>query len=283
MGSENMNKLTIGMCTHDDYDGVYFSIQSIRMHHPEILDRLEFVIIDNNPSGNHGDLIKKLTAWIKQPVQYIPFTEYQSTATRNKIFEHAKTEYVLSMDCHVLFENGSLKKLIDFYDSGKDCGNLLQGPMFYDDLYNVATHFDLVWRGHMWGIWGVDERGKDKNAEPFEIPAMGLGVFSCRKSCWLGFNKKFRGFGGEEGYIHEKYRKVGKKTLCLPFLRWLHRFGRPNGVAYPLTLENKVKNYFIGFDELGLNPMPIYEHFAKNSSETMQTLHRWHSESARNY
>jgi len=151
--------------------------------------------------------------------------------------------------------------LIDFFEAGKDEGNLLQGPMLYDDLKGYATHFDLVWREQMWGIWGTDERGGHVNNEPFEIPAQGLGLFACRKDSWLGFNPFFRGFGGEEGYIHEKYRKAGKKTLCLPFLQWMHRFGRPNGIKYPITLDNKVRNYFIGHLELGMNVSPIIEHF----------------------
>ena len=37
----------------------------------------------------------------------------------------------------------------------------------------------------------------------------------------------FREFGGEEWYIHEKYRQAGAKCLCLPFLRWQHRFADP--------------------------------------------------------
>jgi hypothetical protein len=133
--------------------------------------------------------------------------------------------------------------------------------MLYDDLKGFATHFDLVWRSQMWGIWATDNRGKNPDGEPFEIPAQGLGLFACRKDSWLGFNPHFRGFGGEEGYIHEKYRLAGKKTLCLPFLRWLHRFGRPNGIAYPLTAENKVRNYFIGHLEVGLDTRPIFDHF----------------------
>ena len=42
-------RLTIGMATYDDYDGVYFTIQSIRFHNPELDGQLEFVVIDNNP------------------------------------------------------------------------------------------------------------------------------------------------------------------------------------------------------------------------------------------
>ena len=113
----------------------------------------------------------------------------------------------------------------------------------------------------MWGTWDTDDRGKDVNGDSFEIPAQGMGLFSCRKDYWLGFNKEFRGFGGEEGYIHEKYRKFGKKTLCLPFLRWNHRFARPNGVTYPNILEDRFMNYYIGFRELGLDTRELIEHF----------------------
>jgi hypothetical protein len=267
------------MVTYDDFDGVYFSIQSIRMFHKEILNEVEFIVIDNNPHGAHGKAVEDFISWIKDvPIKYIKFAEYKSTAIRSKIFEYANTPYVLVMDCHVLFEAGSLKKLIDFFDSKNDGGNLIQGPLLYDDLKNISTHFDLVWRSQMWGTWATDERGKDTNGPPFEIPAQGLGCFASRKDDWLGFNPKFRGFGGEEGYIHEKYRKAGKKTLCLPFLRWIHRFGRPNGVPFPLTLENKVKNYFIGFEELNLDTTEIYRHFSKESKKSQETLKRWYEE-----
>lgn len=262
-----MRKLTIGMATYDDYDGVYFTIQSIRMFHKEILNDIEFIIIDNNPSGNHAKLIRELTDWVKEPIQYFPFAKIKSTIVRNKVFEVADTPYVICIDSHVMLEPGSLKKLIDFYDAGLDNNNLLQGPLIYDDLSNVSTHFDLKWSSHMWGTWGTDDRGKDINSVPFEIPAQGMGLFSCRKSAWLGFNKEFRGFGGEEGYIHEKYRKNGKKTLCLPFLKWLHRFGRPSGVPYVNNLKDRFRNYMIGFAELDLDTTELKEHFSSSISK----------------
>ena len=34
-------KLCVGMCTFDDYDGVYFSVQAIRMFHSEVSDQIE--------------------------------------------------------------------------------------------------------------------------------------------------------------------------------------------------------------------------------------------------
>lgn len=253
------------MATYDDFDGVYFTIQNIRMNHPEVLDQIEFVIIDNNPSSNHGKSIRNFTDWIKEPFQYIPYTKKVSSFTKGKVFDLAETPYVLCVDSHVLIDRGAIKKLIDFYEDGKDEGNLLHGPLLYDDMANVCTHFDLsTWSNHMWGVWGVDRRGFDKNGEPFEIPAQGMGLFSCRKDCWLGFNPKFRGFGGEEGYIHEKYRKHGKKVLCLPFLRWLHRFERPNGAMYPNDLKERYRNYLIGHYELGLDTSELEKQYSQS-------------------
>ena len=124
----------------------------------------------------------------------------------------------------------------------------------------------------MWGTWGTDDRGRDPDGDHFEIPAQGLGLFSCRKDVWPGFNPGFRGFGGEEGYIHTKFQKRGRKTFCLPFLRWMHRFGRPNGVPYPLKIEDRIFNYFVGFTELKLDPTPIREHFKDTKPEVLDAL-----------
>src|SRR5262249_33041738 len=84
------------------------------------------------------------------------------------------------------------------------------------------------------------------------------------KEAWLGFNPRFRGFGGEEFYIHEKFRQAGRQCWCLPWLRWLHRFGRPGGVPYPNTLEDRLWDYLVGWDELGLPLAGIYEHFLES-------------------
>ena len=80
----------------------------------------------------------------------------------------------------------------------------------------------------------------------------GLGVFGCWRKAWPGFNARFRGFGGEEGYIHEKFRQRGGRTLCLPFLRWMHRFNRPMGIPYRNVWQDRFRNYALGFAELGL-------------------------------
>lgn len=257
--------LTIGMATYDDYDGVYFTIQSLMLYHNILKDiDYEILVIDNNPESPHGEATKGLVNWVKR-AKYIPYKNKKSTSVRNEIFTNSSGKYTLSVDCHVMIENGGLDALLDYYSKNENCKDIIQGPMIYDNQTNYSTQFDPVWRGHMYGIWGTNKEACEAG-KPFEIPMMGLGLFSCETKNWLGFNEKFKGFGGEEGYIHEKFRQNGGKAICIPQLRWLHRFGRPNGVKYPLILEDRIWNYFVGWLEIFKDPdhqmiKDIYNHF----------------------
>jgi hypothetical protein len=55
--------------------------------------------------------------------------------------------------------------------------------------------------------------------------------------------------------------------MCHPSLRWLHRFQRPAGVAYPLTRYNKIRNYVIGRLELECDYDDVLEHFRETAPE----------------
>ena len=234
--------LTIGMATYDDYDGTYFSTQALCLYH-DILKNIDYeiVLIDNNPDSPHGQAVKNLTNWMDGKGKYIAFKDKQSTSVRNEIFKNATGKYTVSMDCHVFLAPGSIESLLEYYSANPDCKDIVQGPMLYDDHKNYSTQFDPVWRGDMYGIWGTNKEACELG-EPFEIPMMGLGVFSCETKNWLGFNENFKGFGGEEGYIHEKFRKNGGKAICLPKFKWTNRFNRPNGVKYRLW-QRKAPGY----------------------------------------
>lgn len=266
-----MKKLTIGMATYDDFDGVYFSIQALKLYQlKELEGQVQIIVIDNNPDGKHGQQVKSFVeGWAK--AKYIPFSDKKSTSVRNEVFKNASGEYTLCMDSHVMFEPNAITNLLKYYEENPNTKNLIQGPLWYDGLdSNMSTQFDPVWRSNMYGIWGTNKEALEKG-EPFEIPMMGLGMFSCKTSEWQGFNENFRGFGGEEGYIHEKFRQAGGKCICLPNMKWIHRFGRPNGVPYPNVLEDRVWNYFVGWLEIYKDPehqmiKDIYDHFKTSLS-----------------
>ena len=182
------------------------------------------------------------------------------------MFKEALAPFTLCMDPHVLLEPQTVGRLIEFGETEEadQSPDLFHGPMLYDYLEpdnTPATHMDPRWRDNMYGTWGHLEKGKDPNGPAFEIPMHGLGLFGCRTKAWPGFSPLFKGFGGEEGYIHEKFKQAGGKTWCLPWLRWVHRFDRPRGNVYPLHIEERVRNYAFGWLELGRDLGEVLEHF----------------------
>ncbi len=258
--SAPMIELTIGMPTYNDYNGVYFTLQAFRMY--QHLEDTELLVVDNFGCDRTRALVESVNG------RYVLATEVVGTAaSKDLVFAAAKGNAVLCCDCHVLLAPGAVARLKQYYREHPDCDDLLHGPLVHDDGHSIATHQEPEWREMMWGTWATDPRGCDPNHEPFEIPMQGMGVFSCRKSAWLGFNPRFRGFGGEEGYIHEKFRQAGRRCLCLPWFRWMHRFQEADTVPYAVTIEERISNYVIGFLELGLSLEPVMTHFTEFISE----------------
>jgi hypothetical protein len=263
-----MNKLlTIGMATYDDYDGVYFTIQSLRMYHEMCNTKnVEYIVLDNNPDSESGKTTKNfVNNGLNGLGKYITKTDKQSSFNKYEIVQHAIGKYVIIIDCHVLLIPNAINSLLDYYLDNKNCKDLLQGPLIYDDLENVSTHFDPNWRGHMYGTWGTD-REKYNLGKPFEILMQGMGCCSFERQNWPSISPHFKGFGGEEGYIAEKFRRNGGKNICIPKMGWVHRFGRPLGVKYPLILEDRIWNYFVGWLEITQDPnhqiiIDAYNHF----------------------
>ncbi len=260
----NAPRLTIGMATCDDFDGVYFTLTSLMIHHHEVLSDCDFVIVDNNPNSLHGRAVE---AWVDGRVPNCTYhalpAPFGTAPARNEVFRRAEGEYVLCIDCHVLIVPGAIRRLLNFFQANPSCEDLLMGPLLLDNGELAATHQRNQWSSGAWGVWSIDERGLDANGDPFEIWQQGMGLFSCRKDAWVGFHPDFRGFGGCESYVMEKVRRRGSRVLCCPWLRWTHRFQRPLGVPYRVSRSDARRNYLIGFRELGLDPEPVERHFAK--------------------
>ena len=252
-------RITIGMATYDDYDGVYFSIQDMRLKNPWLDEAAEFVVIDNNPTGKHAKVVSLLGQEVPG-FRYIPAGDWTGTAIRDKLFEEASSPVVMCMDCHVLVAPGAVARVLEILEADPGNRDLIQGPMLSDDFHTPYTHFAPEWNpGGILGLYQCDPRANDPEGPCFDIWGMGLALFACRRDAWPGFNPLFRGYGGEEGYIHEKFRQRGGRTVCWPFLRWLHRAQRPNGIPYVWTNEDMFRNYYIGFTELGWDKAEFLE------------------------
>jgi glycosyltransferase involved in cell wall biosynthesis len=249
--------LTIGMATYKDPAGVWFTVQALRLYHD--LHDCEILVVDNAGCPETKRLCHDWRA-----ARYLLDREVQGTAyPRQRLFEEAHGDWVLCLDSHVFLHPGALRGLRLFQQANPDCADLIQGPVVFDDLGQIATHLSPVWGRDMWGTWATDPRGLDPHGEPFPIGMHGLGLFSCRRDAWPGFNTRFRGFGGEEGYLHAKFARRGNTTLCLPCLRWTHRFRNPTvPTPYPNDIADRCRNYLLGHHEVGLPLEPIWNTFA---------------------
>jgi hypothetical protein len=254
-------RLCVGMATFDDFDGVWFTIQAIRLYHPEVAGKLAFLIVDNHPEGVAAASLKALENRVPF-LRYVPFRGYRGTSVRDLVFREADADIVCCVDSHVLIQPGGLAALTRWFDDHPDSGDLIQGPLLDDRLDGPsASHFNPSWGAAMYGQWALDERTAEPGAEPFEIGMQGLGLFACRREAWPGINPRFRGSGGEEGYLHEKIRKAGGRVLCHPALGWAHRSGRPDGGPYHPSREDRLRNYLIGWSEIGWHTASVESHF----------------------
>jgi len=255
-------KLTIGMASYNNYAEVWFTVQALRMFHD--LTDSEILIVDNFGSETLKNFV---SSWAGDKVRYVRFQQAQGSAiAKNQVFKEARGEWVMCIDSHVLLCPGVVSRFKAWTGSHPDCKDLMQGPLVYDDLRTRADAFNDVWSGQMWGTWRNMDSAISDDSDPYEIGMMGMGLFACRRDAWLGFNPEFLGFGGEEGYIHEKYRQAGRKTMCLPWMKWNHHFRDGSGKGTPPftpLLRDKVRNYVIGFRELGLDQKPIIDHFGE--------------------
>lgn len=254
-------KLTIGMAYYRDWPGLWATIQSIRLNHQGAEDQIEIVVIDNDPAGkpnepgekNHSFKAKQLCE--KVSAKYEHFVDVHGTAAaKGRVFDVASCDWVMVVDCHVLFPSMTLELFIGWIgQQPEDCRDLIHGPLIgdggIDDL--IGTHMRPEWGSLMYGQWAVDGRVRD-SLEPFEIPMHGCGLFACRRDQWPGFHPLLRGFGPEEWHLHQRVRRNGGKVICLPLLLWCHRFGNPDGTPPPgLSMEDRLRGHLITWLDTG--------------------------------
>ena len=128
-----MVALTIGMATYDDFDGVYFTVQSLRLY--QDLSDTEILVIDNYGCDDTEKFVKSVTN-----ARYIRATEVVGTAVRDLVFTHAKGEAVLCVDSHILLVPGAVARLRDYYADHPESRDLVQGPLLSDDLRSISSH-----------------------------------------------------------------------------------------------------------------------------------------------
>ncbi len=244
------------MPSYNNYNEVWFTVQTLRTYFD--LSECEILVVDN-----YGD--DDLRNWVllngEKVVRYERFSDITGTApAKNAVFSLAEGDFVLCIDSHIILEKDSIPKLLQWIRENPSCDALIQSPMRYDFMSMYVDTLLPKWSTKMFGLWGPNFSELKK--EPYEITMMGTGLLGSFKDKWLGFHKDFRGFGGEEGYIHWKYQKHQRKVLCLPFLTWLHLFHiMGTDFNYPISVIDRVRNYLIGYKELGISDESLRQEF----------------------
>lgn len=246
--------LTVGMLTHQDFGGVWATTMNIVANSPELLDDIHFTIVDNDPESHSGGLVRKHAKDLGIADYHTISSEVTASTFKNCVFEFARTEHILCVDGHVTLLPDALRKLIAFYRENPDFHDLIQGPLYNCQRRLMATEMLPGWRGRNFGTWHkrVDTKNFDPCGEAFEIPLHGMGLFACTRHGWPRFTPGLRGFGGEEGVIHEAFRLTGRKAWNFPFLGWIHRFGRDINPKYEITGKRKVSNNLAAFRNVHL-------------------------------
>lgn len=293
-----MQTLTIGMATFRDTDGCYMTLEVLNAFHPRVqylvIDNAPEPDIDtmNVCHAIGGRYLHRPdlhgTSAPRDAIFRLAKTDWAMCVDSHVILESGAVQALLDY----IDQNPDSNDLIQgpmVHDDGKVTSTYWRAT-HPPGLWGVwdTTWFDafgnpvrlipsennkgilLFSDGKTTAITGWDNRAKTakdygctnyyetKPTKPFEIPMQGLGLFAMRCKAWPGFHPLFRGFGGEEGYIHEKVRQQGGKCYCLPALRWRHKFRnmeRPHGgkpTPYRLDKSDHVWNLLIGHRELGI-------------------------------
>src|SRR5262249_43673463 len=138
--------LTIGMAAFDDFEGAYFTITSLMIHHADAMRDCNIVVIDNNPASRQGRLLKEWIALQGPQAEYHAFADPPGTAqARNEVFRRASSRAVLCIDCHVLLAPGAVRRLLDYYAANPNTRDLLTGPLLADSGRIAATHQRPHW------------------------------------------------------------------------------------------------------------------------------------------
>jgi len=261
-----MYNLTVGMATFDDPQGVWWTLSSLRMHHD--LTGVELLVVDDHPIAGRGE-IKNVCANAQARYVHAPKNRGPAHA-KNSVWEHATGTHVLLVDCHVLLAPNAIARLVAAARSGEVGHDMWVGPLRSEANARIATELAPELRGDFYGTWFVNNQHTGDT--PREVLAHGSALMFMQKDKWPAFSQHFKGFAGEEIYIHDKVRKQGGRVMYQPWLGWCHRFPRFGAVPYNLTLNDKFHNYLIAGYEMGWNVPQLREYFGRKLPLEQRTI-----------
>jgi glycosyltransferase involved in cell wall biosynthesis len=255
-----MPKLSICFACHDDVEGAFFTLTSLRLHQigKKYFNDVEIVVADDFPAKTKD--LENVCNLSGAKYHHIAIDKGPARAKQRAI-ELTTGDYFLLVDSHVLLAPGSVDYIMQLIDNNMIGKDMIVGPLMNESCHIIATELKEVWRGDFFGIWHVSE--SVTKGQITEIAGSGSAYFLMKKEHWPGFNKNYEGFGGEELISHEMVRKNGGKVFCHPRLGWIHRFLRSKPFVYKCDLIDKIYNYLVGFYSVGWSCQDVVDFFRK--------------------
>ena len=184
------------------------------MGNPEALDRISFLVLDNHPEGPDAEHLKGLDDAFPD-LRYVPFRGFRSrrcaTSSSVKRTPTSSCAWTATFFCA---QGPGLPSSIGSTETAKLRPNpgAVPGRRSRRSLRH-SLRSDMG-RGDVRAVgkrraWIRPQRRTVRDRDE------GLGVFACRREAWPGLTPLFRGFGGEEGYLQQKFRRAGGRVYAI--------------------------------------------------------------------
>ena len=149
-----MKTTSLVMANYGDYNGVFMTVQHVRMSSEVWWD--EIIVVDSSWSEfpqEHAELLQ-LQKEIPR-LRVVPYSGVMGTTqTRNHAMDVTTSDVVFCVDSHVLLDRHARSCVLNYFDEPANRGDIVSGPMLGNSLRPKATHFFPKWQNRMWGVWG---------------------------------------------------------------------------------------------------------------------------------
>jgi glycosyltransferase involved in cell wall biosynthesis len=165
-------KWTIGLPCYNNFPEVFFTVQSLRLHHD--MSNKEIVVVDNYGDDLLRDFVVKKGNGV---VRYVLSNKTQGvSAAKNAVFDVAEGENVLIIDSHILIQRGC-------FDVDIPENTFVQGIAVGNGFDRYSYQWSPRWNAGMWGVfeWKTES---EMPKEPVDIWGMGAGFFACKRNEW---------------------------------------------------------------------------------------------------
>lgn len=286
-----VKKLTIGIMHYGSYCSLHSTIQSIRIHHSEILNEIEFIVLDAHPTEPNTDILANSIISeeiVGIPVRYIAEYRTNGTSAKRKILDYVSTPYFLYIEPSTLLVAGALIKLIDFFENNKDRKfGILQGVEMDFSLENMITNKKFIWNNHNYGVLEYNQKISNNICIP--VDGARTTTFACRmetiKNIKL-FSDYFMADSGDmdDLYCDSMIRKNNLHVGCVSFLKYnvsknINPYGRTTHRSEFVDIHNLIYGFLLSnnYDQLktvidikkNMTPVSKIEHMIADAKQEL--------------